>query len=163
MGEADSYYLNQASDLLQQAYDLQMQGQMADAISLYLKSIEFYPTAEAHTFLGWAYSLQGRYEEAIQECHNAIAIDPDFGNPYNDLGAYLIEKGRLDEAIMWLEKAAISRRYDAYFFPYYNLGKIWEAKGDWNKAIEYYKDSLRENPDYEPAKSALKRLQIFLN
>ena len=30
---------------------------------------------------------------------------PTFGNPYNDIGAYLIAKGELDEAIEWLEKA----------------------------------------------------------
>ena len=51
------------------------------------------PTAEAHTFLGWAYSFLGDYESAITECRNAIELDPDFGNPYNDIGAYLIQQG----------------------------------------------------------------------
>jgi Flp pilus assembly protein TadD len=41
-------------------------------------------------------------EEAIAECHRAIEIDPDFGNPYNDIGAYLIERGDLRGAIPWL-------------------------------------------------------------
>ena len=58
--------------------------------------------------------VPGRLEEAIEECHKAIAVDPTFGNPYNDIGAYLIEMGRLDEAIPWLERAtgprATSRR-----------------------------------------------------
>jgi len=68
---------------------------------------------EAHTFLGWTYHFQGRIEEAIAECKLAIGLDPEFGNPYNDIGAYLIELGRFEEAIPWLEqprrRAATSR------------------------------------------------------
>jgi tetratricopeptide (TPR) repeat protein len=62
------------------------------------------PTAEAHTFLGWAYSHAGYVERAIAECKRAIEVDPDFGNPYNDIGVYLIEKGALDDAVPWLER-----------------------------------------------------------
>jgi phosphotriesterase-related protein len=32
-----------------------------------------------------------QYDEAIENCHRAIEIDPGFRNPYNDLGAYSIE------------------------------------------------------------------------
>src|SRR5262249_38344426 len=58
------------------------------------RSIAIHPTAEAHTFLGWTLSHLGRHEDAIAECKTAIAVDPLFGNPYNDIGAYLIELGR---------------------------------------------------------------------
>src|SRR5688500_19484746 len=44
-----------------------------------------YPTAEAHTFLGWVYSFQKRYDEAIAECLEAIRVDETLGNPYNDI------------------------------------------------------------------------------
>jgi tetratricopeptide (TPR) repeat protein len=64
-----------------------------------------HPTAEAHTFLGWTYHFQGRLDDAIAECKRAIEIDPEFGNPYNDIGAYLIELKRFDGAIPWLERA----------------------------------------------------------
>ncbi|NIO09761.1 MAG: tetratricopeptide repeat protein, partial [Deltaproteobacteria bacterium] len=46
-----------------------------------------FPTAEAYTFLGWTYSFMGQLNEAIEECQRAITLDPDFGNPYNDIGA----------------------------------------------------------------------------
>jgi len=39
------------------------------------------------------YHFQGKLEDAIAECQRAIKIDPDFGNPYNDIGAYMIEQG----------------------------------------------------------------------
>ncbi len=147
----------------QEAYRHQLKGELQEAVELYKKSIETYPTAEAYTFLGWTYSFMGRYNEAILECHMAIRIDPDFGNPYNDIGAYLIERGQLDEAVEWLKKALNAKRYDSYSFPHLNLGRIWEAKGDWFKAIEEYREALRLNPSYTLAANSLKRLQSMLN
>ena len=51
--------MTNAQELFQQAYELQMAKQYEQAISLYKQSIEVYPTAEAHTFLGWTYSFPG--------------------------------------------------------------------------------------------------------
>ena len=72
----------------------------------------------------------GRLDDAIEECHKAIAQDPDFGNPYNDIGAYLIEKGELDEAIVWFQKALQARRYESPAFPHLNLGRVYEARAN---------------------------------
>ena len=109
------------------AYQAQMRGELDEAAELYKQSLEAYPTAEAHTFLGWTYSFMGLLDEAIEECLRAIDVDPDFGNPYNDIGAYLIEKGDTTARSMARagEKAA---RYEAYFYPYFNLGRVYEAK-----------------------------------
>src|SRR3989304_554187 len=90
---ADPARLEQAEFYFKEGYRFQMNGDLEGAIAAYTRSIEMYPTAEAHTFLGWAYSFQGRIDEAIKECETAIHIDPDFGNPYNDIGVYLIENG----------------------------------------------------------------------
>ena len=163
MNESESYYRNEALRYFQEAYEKQMKGEVEEAIGLYRKSLELYSTAEAHTFLGWAYSFQGRFDDAIEECRKAINVDPDFGNPYNDIGSYLIEKGKLDEAVPWLEKAIAAKRYDSYCFPHYNLGRVWERKGDWLKALECYSNALHTNPQYALAKSALSRLQGLLN
>jgi Tfp pilus assembly protein PilF len=153
----------QALELFKKAYEFQMSGALEEACDYYRKSLALYPTAEAHTFLGWTYSFMGRYDEAIQECHKAIEVDPDFGNPYNDIGAYLIEKGRLDEAIPWLEKATKAVRYESYCFPHLNLGRIWEKKGEWYRAMEEYQKALKYNPDYALAAKALGRIRGMLN
>ncbi|HYL68945.1 MAG TPA: tetratricopeptide repeat protein, partial [Candidatus Limnocylindria bacterium] len=96
--------IERAWKLLQQGYQAQMERDFDRAIELYKNSLETYPTAEAHTFLGWTYHFQGKVDDAIAECKLAIEVDPEFGNPYNDIGAYLIDLGRLDEAILWLER-----------------------------------------------------------
>ena len=124
-----------ALTLFQQAYEEQMKGRLAEAADLYRESIAAHPTAEAHTFLGWTYSFESRYEEAIAECREAIRVDPDFGNPYNDIGSYLIQSGKAEEAIPWLEKAKAARRYEPRHFPYQNLARAYLALGRTEEAL----------------------------
>jgi Tfp pilus assembly protein PilF len=82
------------------------------AARLYKISSTSIPTAEAHTYLGWTYSNMGRFDDAIEQCKTAILVDPEFGNPYNDIGSYLIQKGELDKAIPWLQMAKKAPRYE---------------------------------------------------
>src|SRR5437867_11623714 len=102
-----------AEALFHSAYEHQMRGELVRAEDLYRRSISVHPTPEAHTFLGWVMSLGGRFLEAIDECKEAIRLDPDFGNPYNDIGAYYLALGRPGEARPWLERATHAPRYGA--------------------------------------------------
>ena len=123
----DERRIRKAEFFLKEAYRAQKKKRYDEAIELYRRSIEAWPTAEAHTFLGWAYSFMDRLDEAIEECRRAIEVDPEFGNPYNDIGSYLIKKGRLREAITWLKKAKTAPRYEPRHYPYLNLGRIYMA------------------------------------
>ena len=152
-----------AADLFQQAYEAQMRGDLDEAIELYKSSIRACPTAEAHTFLGWTYSFQGALDDAIEECKKAIAVDPDFGNPYNDIGAYLLQMGHVDEAIPWLERAASARRYEAPQFPRFNLGRAYLAKEMYSRALAAFEDALAVAPGYAPARQAAEALRRKLN
>jgi tetratricopeptide (TPR) repeat protein len=152
-----------AIELLQQAYREQMRGNLDEAVELYGKSIAACPTAEAYTFLGWTYSFLNRFDDAIAECKKAITVDPDFGNPYNDIGSYLIKLGRLDEAIPWLERAVNARRYEPRHYPHCNLGRVYRAKGMLQKAIEEFEKALRIEPDYASAQQELAEIRSQLN
>lgn len=136
-----------------------MEGEFELAVSLYKRSINLHPTAEAYTFLGWAYRYQGKLDEAILECKKAIETDPSFGNPYNDIGAYLIELDRAEEAIPWLEKAIASRRYDTYHYPWYNLGRVYMKLEMFNRARECFRKSLSIQAEYPLAVEAMARLR----
>ena len=132
--------LTRAWEVLQDAYQAQMEGDYDRAIELYRASLELHPTAEAHTFLGWTYHFQGRIEEAILECKRAIEIDPDFGNPYNDIGAYLIRH-----------------------FPHYNLGRAYLGKELYSHAMRCFEEALEIEPRYSLAKQALASLRRMVN
>ncbi len=155
--------LNEAIEIFRDAYRHQMNGDLKEAVELYRQSIDVHPTAEAYTFLGWTYSFMGDYDAAIAECHRAIETDPDFGNPYNDIGAYLIEKGELDEAIPWLEMATRAVRYDHPAFPYFNLGRVWELKHHFARALASYKTAAEIDPKYHLAQAGIRRLRAMFN
>ena len=153
----------EALRFFQSAYEAQMRGDLDEAARLYTQSVEAYPTAEAHTFLGWTYSFMSMTDEAIEECHRATEVDPDFGNPYNDIGAYLIEQGNLYSAIPWLQRAMTAPRYESYFYPHLNLGRVYEALGRSRDALREYKTAIDLNPKYALAVRAFRKLQAKLN
>lgn len=153
----------QANVLTDRAYRHQQHGEIGHAIALYRRSIATYPTAEAHTYLGWAYAIMDRYEEAIAECEKAIALDPGFGNPFNDIGAYLIEMKRPEEAIPWLEQAIIAPRYATPQFAYVNLGRAYELMGEPYRALAVYDRARALAPLYLPATWAKTALLGRLN
>ena len=139
-------------------YVYHLSGRFETAIEFFRKSIEIHPTARGHTFLGWSLSMLGRLEEAIAECKKAVPLDPDYGNPYNDIGLYLIELGRPDEAIPWLEKAMTAKRYCCYQYAHVNMGRILLDKGRLAEAQQAFERALGYDPAYPPA---LKGLDII--
>jgi Tfp pilus assembly protein PilF len=147
----------------ERAYSAQMEGRLDEATELYKESIAVCPTAEAHTFLGWVYSMERRWEEAIAECHRAIAVDPEFGNPYNDIGAYLIELGRIDEAMPWLERAKSAVRYEPRHYPHINLSRVHVLRNDIVAAARELRAAVDIEPGHAAARRELHRLMGMLN
>jgi len=158
---SDSHH--RAWELLRAGYRAQMEGELDRAVELYKDSLDLHPTAEAHTYLGWTYHYQGKVNDAIAECKRAIAIDPEFGNPYNDIGAYLIALGRYDESIPWLERAIDAPRYEPRHYPHFNLGRAYFAKGMITRARESFQRALEIEPRYNLARDAVETLRRMIN
>jgi Tfp pilus assembly protein PilF len=152
-----------ALSLWQEGQRLHLEGDVRAAIELYDRSIEVFPTAEAHTFRGWAFSTQNRLEDAIAECKRAIAVDPSFGNPYNDIGSYLIAQGKIDDAVTWLERAKRAPRYEPRHFPYINLGRLFASQGEVAKAIREFEGALGLCPGEPGVLAALATLKQRIN
>jgi tetratricopeptide (TPR) repeat protein len=153
---------HKAMELVKRAMDHQMAGELEESIRLYKESIALFPTADAHTYLGWAYSFQGKLDDAIAQCEIAIQIDPEFGNPYNDIGVYLMQQQQLDEAVPWLEKAKKAKRYEPRHFPYLNLGRVYVAKGMLQKALEEFRGALRLDPGNVDLVQTIEQLETKL-
>jgi Tfp pilus assembly protein PilF len=160
---ATSKEQERALQLVQQGMDQQMARNLDEAIRLYKESIAICPTADAHTYLGWAYSFRGRIDDAIAQCELAIQLDPDFGNPYNDIGVYLMQQQKLDEAIPWLDRAKLAKRYEPRHFPYINLGRVYLTKSMVNKAIEEFRGALKEKPDETEIAQLIEELESKLH
>lgn len=161
MDERDRY--EAALALVNQGLRAQQDGALDQAVELYRRSLAVIPTAEAHTFLGWALSYQGRLEEAITQCRRAIALDPAFGNPYNDIGVYLMQQGRSEEAVPWLEQAKHAVRYEPRHYPYINLARIYAAGGQLMRAIEELNGALALVPEDRELREQVEDLRRRLN
>ena len=153
----------EAEDLFARAWENHRKGDLDRATALYEESIREFPTAEAYTFLGWAYSHQGDLDRAIEECRRAIETDPDYGNPYNDIGAYFIQKGLYEDAVPWLEKAMRAGRYESYHSPHMNLGRVYLHRKNYVKAMAEFEKALEFEPAYALAKVQLAKLRAMFN
>lgn len=155
---------NQGSDyalkLCEIGVDQLLDGQVKLAIETFEESLKMEPTAEGYTYRGWASSLLGNLNEAISYCMKAIRVDAQFGNPYNDIGVYLMQLGRLEEALSWLEKAKRAIRYGPRHFPYLNTGHVYMLLGEQNKALHEYVNALDLDPENAIAKKAISKMEM---
>jgi Tfp pilus assembly protein PilF len=155
--------LETALQLWQEGTHRLLSGDLEEAVALFTRSLEVRPTAEAYTFRGWAFSFAGRLDDAIEECRKAIATDPAFGNPYNDIGCYLMQQGKFDEAVSWFEQAKRALRYEPRHFPYLNLGRLRAARGEFAEAILEFQGALAEAPEDPVATQFLETLKYKVN
>ncbi len=155
--------LRKALELMEEAGESHKHGDIEQAIEHYKNSIAYCPTADSHTYLGWMYSMQNRLEEAIEECHQAIEVDPGFGNPYNDIGCYLLEMDEVDEAEEWFKKAKEATRYEPRHFPYMNLARVYMIQGHHGKALPELYHALQHEPGEETLRRQFADLLGMLN
>ena len=158
LSPAEAQRLEDARDFFHLGYIEQFAGDLVEAIGYYRASTELFPTAEAHTFLGWAYHFAGRVDQAIEECRRAILVDPAFGNPYNDIGAYLLELGKPREALGWLLKAEAAPRYLSPHYAHCNAGRAYLMMGRPSEARQEFLRALEIAPGYTPAMEGLRKL-----
>lgn len=126
--------------------ELARQGDFAQAISQYNKSLELYPAyAEAHYNLATAFLEQGNNSRALTEASLAVQMTPNDPDAHVALGNALLTNGDIDQSIVHYERALRLRPEDASAF--YNLGNALQQKAENSLAIEAYGKALEINPD----------------
>ncbi|MCU0541858.1 MAG: glycoside hydrolase family 99-like domain-containing protein [Oscillatoriaceae cyanobacterium Prado104] len=92
------------------------------------------------------YLSQGKLEEAIASCEQALKIYPNFAPAYKTLGNALQAQGRMEEARHWYAKAIeIAPNFAEV---YANLGSICAQQQKWQEAIAYYQKAIAIKPDF---------------
>lgn len=160
--EKDTIAKKRAEKLLASGLKAVSKGHLRSARDQFKASAESSATADALTYWGWMEHQLGNTALAVLLCHKAIEIDPEFGNPYNDIGSYLVSRGKIDEAIPWFERAAKAQRYEPRHFPHINLGRVFASKKMPLRAIREFQRALEYVPgDPELLESILKLQQSF--
>lgn len=161
MNEREAQHL--AQQHLNRARQHQNEGRYGYALRDYRRSIAVFPTVEAYLALGAALNYLQRDEEAIEACHHAIALDPDFGQSYHDVGYYLIDSRQWDQVQVWFELALNAPNYDRRCQAYYNLGRVHEYFGRFEEAMINYRAALKEDPSFEEPREMIMFLLMKAN
>ena len=97
------------------------------------------------------------YDEAINQWHNAISIDPNFVSGLNNLGKAYSKIKKFSEAIKYLNKA-LEIKPD-FFETYYNLSEIFFLRGMYEESLKNINLAIKLKPDNLPTiKNKLKLL-----
>lgn len=136
--------------LLQQAYQLQHNGDIAGACKLYQRILTQNPrNAQAHHFLGALLGQNGELDKAGLHLREAIALAPDLVDAYIDLGniCKLQGDGRAAEACY---RAALVNDPDAAA-AHYNLALVLRHNGQYDMALQHLEHACALLPDFEDA------------
>lgn len=108
--------------------------------------------AEAYHKLGIAYLNENKVQQAFVEFHKAYELDPHNKEILFAIGTvYLLHLDETDKAIEYFEKAV--KEDPLYSEAFNSLGYGFEKKGDFEKAISFYRKAL-SNPLYPTAEKA---------
>ena len=138
-------------------------GDLRAALRAFQDASHYMRTAESLTYQGWMHALLGDLERAEGLCLEAIRLDPEFGNPYNDIGTIRLQRRDITSAIQWFEKAKRARRYEPRHFPFMNLGRLYLSLGMPEKALHEFEGALSYAPSNEEVRSALEGLRRQLD
>jgi tetratricopeptide (TPR) repeat protein len=120
-----------------------------------------YPDDErAHTLLGGYYFGRQDWQAAIDEYHKAIAINPEFSQPYNQLGYALRFLERYDEAEQAFKKYVelIPKEPN----PYDSYAELLLKRGRFEESIAQYRKALAHNPKFVASYIGIANNEIFL-
>ena len=100
---------------------------------------------ETRLELGEIYVRARRWTKAIEELEKAVAIDPDHAHCRSLFGSALFHDGRYQDAVDNMEKALELRPTEGYGRTQVFLGRGYEALGNNEKAIEWYRAATLRN------------------
>ncbi len=124
-------------------YVYSLQGNLDKAIGLYQEAIPLNPKLlpEVYNNLGIAYLKLRRMEKSEEYLRKAIEIRPHNAAPHYNLALYFEERGDINRAISYQEKA---QKLDPdYSLPYEALSRLYERRGWSEKSREAYQDFLK--------------------
>ncbi len=93
--------------------------------------------------LGLINDYQGKLDDAAKYYQEAIDRDADYSEAYNALGVVYFKQQKWKEAVKMFNKALSNKLYTTPHVPYLNLGDLFMAQKDYNKAIEAYREYKR--------------------
>lgn len=119
-------------------------------------------SAEAHNSLSWTLYRLGKLDEALVEVNTALRLKPDEPEYINTLACILYDKGKTDEAIKQFQ-LAIAKSTTVNPADLYGLAVGLLSRGDSQRAVEKFKQAIKEDPNYADATYLRDRIGMSVN
>jgi adenylate cyclase len=117
------------------------------SIELLQKAITLDDTyAEAHSLLGWIFSMTGQYDKAVAEGEKAVALDPNSADSHMRFGKILTFAGSYEESISELQTAIRLNPIPPNIY-LYSLGISYILTRQYDKAITWCEKAVRREPN----------------
>lgn len=113
--------------------------------------------------LGLCYRAKDRMADALAHLNKAVMLKPSYTPARNSLGRAYLEVGELDKAIATFKEITKDALYATPHFPLANLGLAYYKKGDYAKALEYYHQALKLEPNFVFALHGLGSTYLAMN
>lgn len=139
---------------------LYQKGQLAEAESRLKKALSLDPNADrARFFLAAVHVEQGRYDQAISELKEILKRD--IRNPFVYMELSKAYEGKKDLAGALRNVDYIIEYLDpALSDVHFRRGELLEKMGRKKEAIDAYKRAASFDPEFKPARDALRRLGV---
>lgn len=136
--------------LFAQAYKLQHEGQLTQALSIYERILEKDPKHfNTLHFLGLTCAQSGDMNQAIGYLLQAHQLNPDDATLLNNLANAYKKSHQLDKAIEYYLEA-IKLRPD-YAQAHNNLATVYAVQNNYSNALEHYSKAVHAEPDFSAA------------
>jgi predicted O-linked N-acetylglucosamine transferase (SPINDLY family) len=125
---------------------LQQRARLADAAAAWRRATELNPTsADAHSNLAQALAWLGdASEQAVRAGEEAVRLQPDLAEGWNNLGVALRRANRHDDAARAFERAI---ELSPQLAPaHMNLGNLWVQLGEVDRAEAHYRRAIEQSP-----------------
>ncbi len=106
---------------------------------------------EFHFLMGLVQMQLKEFSRAVDAFQEAVKLDPDYGEAWNNLGRTLIEQEKYAEAEDALQRSLAVPTYLTPEYPAYNLARMFQNQGRDDLAQEYAQLALEKNEGFAPA------------
>ena len=117
----------------------------------FLRSLEIQETPETLFFLGLLADQKKHPFLALNYFRRSVMNNPDYGNPYNEIGVILLRQGKYRESMFWLKKSLQCSLHDAPHVPLYNLAALYKIWNRPERSLQYLYRALHVAPEFSEA------------
>lgn len=140
------------------------QGQLSRAKQKFVHALELQPKMpEAHSAIAYFYETVGDVDEAAKHHAQAINFGNGKGRFYNNYGTYLCRQKRFKEADRAFNNALKDKQYIKTAEVYENAGICALQQPDEDKAYQYLKTAIKNDPRRALASLELADLELQKN